>query len=142
MTESRFRDVFNADLANNLGNLARRIETIGAKAGHVPKAAADVDAPEGYHKAMEEYRFHDAIASLWAVATDLNQRIEEVKPWVLQKEERTEELSRFLDETIAGLATIGHWLSPFMPNTAERLRAMFEPGKVIDRGDPLFPRLP
>ena len=141
-SESRFRDVFNADLANNLGNLARRIETIGAKAGHVPKAAAHVDAPEGYHKAMEEYRFHDAIASLWAVATDLNQRIEEVKPWVLQKEDRTEELSRFLDETIAGLATIGHWLSPFMPNTAERLRAMFEPGKVIDRGDPLFPRLP
>ena len=43
--------------------------------------------------------------------------------------------------SLDGLATIGQWLSPFMPDTAERLRAMFEPGKAIERGDPLFPRL-
>ena len=141
-SESRFHDVFNADLANNLGNLARRIETLGAKAGHVSKAAAAPDAPDGYHEAMEEYRFHDAIAVLWAVATDLNQRIEEVKPWILQKEGRTDELSDFLDEMIDGLGTIGRWLTPFMPKSAERLQAMFEPGKVIVRSEPLFPRLP
>ncbi len=141
-SEERFHDVFNADLANNLGNLARRIETIGAKAGHVSKAAAAPQAPEGFHEAMEQYKFHDALSTLWGIATKLNQRVEEVKPWVLQKEGKTEELASFLDETIEGLRTIGYWLTPFMPQTAERLSAMFEEGKTIERGDPLFPRLP
>ncbi|MDK1021312.1 MAG: methionine--tRNA ligase [Candidatus Hydrogenedentes bacterium] len=140
-SESRFHDVFNADLANNLGNLARRIETIGEKAGHVPKPAATPEAPEGYHEAMEDYRFHDAMAALWAVATNLNQRIEKVKPWALQKEGKKDELAVFLDEMIAGLGIIGHWLTPFMPGTAERLQSMFKEGKAIKRGDPLFPRL-
>ena len=140
-SESRFHEVFNADLANNLGNLARRIETIGERAGHVPKPPATPEAPNGYHEAMEDYRFHDAMAALWAVATNLNQRIEEVKPWALQKEGKQDELAEFLDEMIAGLRIISHWLIPFMPGTAERLQNMFKAGRAIERGEPLFPRL-
>ena len=71
----------------------------------------------------------------------MNQRVEEVKPWILQKEGKTEELSQFLNESIEGLRTIGHWLKPFMPETADRLEATFEAGKAIERGEPLFPRL-
>lgn len=140
-SETRFKEVYNADLANNLGNLARRIETIGAKAGYTPCAETDQDAPEGYHQAMADYRFNDALATLWRVATDLNQRIEEVKPWVLAKESRDDELSVFLDEMIVGLRLIGKWLVPFLPETGERLSVMFQSGAPIEQSDPLFPRL-
>ena len=78
---------------------------------------------------------------MWAVATNLNQRSEKVKPWARQKEGKKDELAVFLDEMIAGLGIIGHWLTPFMPGTAERLQSMFKEGKAIKRGDPLFPRL-
>lgn len=139
--EARFQEVYNADLANNLGNLARRVETIGAKAGHTPKDEAVGDAPEGYIQAMNDYRFNDAIATLWSIASDMNQRIEEVKPWVLAKEGRDDELAAFLDEMIAGLRRIGHWLTPFLPETAARLLDMFQPGTPIRSTDPLFPRL-
>lgn len=140
-SETRFKEVYNADLANNLGNLARRVETIGAKAGHTPVTESDSEAPEGYHAAMDDYRFNDALATLWSVATDLNQRIEEVKPWVLAKEGRDEELGQFLDEMIVGLRRIGHWLTPFLPETAQRLTDMFRSGAKIQSTDPLFPRL-
>lgn len=140
-SETRFREVFNADLANNLGNLARRVETIGAKAGHVPKEAGELLAPAGFHEAMEGYRFNEALGALWSVASDLNQRIEQVKPWVLQKEGQTDALAQFLDEMIEGLRVIAYWLSPFMPTTAKRLGDMFEAGRPIERGEPLFPRL-
>lgn len=139
--QERFHEVYNADLANNLGNLARRIETIGAKAGHVPTEDAPGDAPEGYHEAMADYRFNAAIATLWSSATDLNQRIEEVKPWVLAKQGEDEALGTFLDEMIAGLRVIGHWALPFIPDTSEKLLAMFQGGKAMERGEPLFPRL-
>ena len=140
-SESRFKEIYNADLANNLGNLARRVETIGAKAGHVTAELEVPEAPQGYHEAMGDYRFHDAASTLWRIATDLNQRIEEVKPWVLQKAEKDAELAEFLDEMIVGLRMIGHWLLPFMPDTSRRLLDMFEPGQRIERGEPLFPRL-
>ena len=42
-------DVYNADLANNLGNLTRRVETIGEKAGYTPKEHGDLAAPDGSH---------------------------------------------------------------------------------------------
>ncbi|MFP6582348.1 MAG: methionine--tRNA ligase [Candidatus Hydrogenedentota bacterium] len=140
-SETRFREVYNADLANNLGNLARRVETIGAKAGHTPFAETDQEAPEGYHEAMADYRFNDALATLWRAATDLNQRIEEVKPWVLAKESRDDELAVFLDEMIVGLRKIGTWLVPFLPETGDRLADMFRSGTPIGQSDPLFPRL-
>ena len=140
-SESRFQEVYNADLANNLGNLARRVETIGAKAGHVVRDAPVGDAPEGYHEAMADYRFNDALATLWSLASHLNQRIEEVKPWELAKRGKTDDLAEFLDEMILGLRRIGYWLEPFLPGTAAKLSALFTPGETIERGDPLFPRL-
>ncbi len=139
--DARFRELYNADLANNLGNLARRIETIGAKAAHVPQPATPPPAPAGYHEAMAEFRFQDAAATLWAIATDLNQRIETVKPWELQKQNKTAELSAFLDEMIAALRVVGHWLEPFLPQTSAKLARLFRAGAPMERGDPLFPRL-
>jgi methionyl-tRNA synthetase len=140
-SETRFVDVFNADLANNLGNLARRIETIGGKAGFVPEDSPLDPAPAGYHEAMADWRFNEAIAALWRVCADLNQRIEEIKPWELQKAGNTAELDTFLREMVAELRKIGHWLAPFMPGTAERIARLFAPGRAIERGEPLFPRL-
>ena len=140
-SDERFREVFNADLANNLGNLARRVETIGAKADHVPQPVAEPEAPAGFHEAMADYKFNDALASLWSIATDLNVRIEEVKPWELQKQDKHDEVAAFLDEMIAGLRVIGHFLQPFMPQTAENLLNMFPEGTAMERGEPLFPRL-
>ncbi len=133
--------MYNADLANNIGNLARRIETIGAKAAHVPSDTPLPEAPAGYHEAMAEYRFNEAAVVLLGLASDLNQRIEAVKPWELQKEGKTDELAAFLDEMILQLRVLGHWLQPFMPETSARLETMFSPGAAIVRGEPLFPRL-
>jgi methionyl-tRNA synthetase len=140
-SESRFEELYNADLANNLGNLARRIETIGAKAGFVPDPTTTPDAPAGYHEAMADWRFNDAVASIWSVATTLNQEIETVKPWELQKNGRDEELGEFLERMIVELRRIAHWLEPFMPETASRIQWMFRENEPIERSEPLFPRL-
>ena len=140
--EDRFRDVYNADLANNLGNLARRIETLAEKAAFTPPPPpAEPRAPEGFHEAMAEYRFNEALAALWNEADALNQRIEEVRPWDLQKQGDADKLSAFLEEMIEGVRIIAHWLEPFMPDAANRMKASFNEGPV-KRGEPLFPRLP
>lgn len=139
-SETRFREVYNADLANNLGNLARRIETLAVKAGYTaPEPQGAPEAPGGYHAAMKDFRFNDALATLWGLATVMNGRIEEVKPWELQKQGRDGELKAFLDEMVTGIRCIAYWLQPFLPGTAGKLDAIFR-GKV-EKSDALFPRL-
>ena len=141
-SEKRFREIYNVDLANNLGNLSRRVETIGEKAGYsLPPSEGVPDAPPGFHEAMADCRFHDAIGCLWAVATTLNQRVEELKPWELQKQGRTAEVKAFLGEMVQGLRVLAYWLEPFMPGTAGKLAAVYAPGRKLVRSEPLFPRL-
>ena len=140
-SEERFRDVFNADLANNLGNLARRAETLCEKAGYTPPITENPPAaPSGYHEAMAIYQFNDAIGALWSLADHLNQRIEAERPWDLQKQGEIGKLHAFLDELVTGLRRIAWWLEPFMPEKAQKLQQSLNAG-TVQRGDPLFPRL-
>jgi methionyl-tRNA synthetase len=139
--EERLVALYNTDLANNFGNLVRRIETVAETAGYLINASEVPEATSGFHGAMKDFRFHDALSALWSVMTVLNQRIDRAKPWEMQKQGKDQQLREFLDETVKGLRSIAYWLEPFMPATAQTLRESFGAGKSLKRNAPLFPRL-
>jgi methionyl-tRNA synthetase len=139
--EERLIALYNTDLANNFGNLVRRVETVAETAGYITNASEVPEAPSGFHDAMNDFRFHDALSTLWSIMTALNQRIDRAKPWEMQKQGKDQKLREFLDETVRELRTIAYWLEPFMPATAEALRESFGAGKFLKRNAPLFPRL-
>ena len=140
-SEERLIALYNTDLANNFGNLVRRVETVAETAGYVIQASEIPEAPSGFHDAMKDFRFHDALSTLWSVMTVLNQRIDRAKPWEMQKQGKDQQLREFLDETVRGLRTIIYWLEPFMPATAQKLCETLQAGKPLTRSSPLFPRL-
>jgi methionyl-tRNA synthetase len=140
-SEERLISLHNTDLANNFGNLVRRVETVAETAGYILNASETPEAPSGFHDAMRDFRFHDALSALWSVADDLNQRIDRAKPWEMQKRVEDQQLRGFLDEAVNGLRSIAYWLVPFMPATAARLRESLFGQKPLKRGAPLFPRL-
>jgi methionyl-tRNA synthetase len=140
-SEDRLITLYNTDLANNLGNLVRRVETVAETADYVIQASEVPEAPFGFHDAMKDFRFHDALSALWSVANVLNQRIDRAKPWEMQKQGEDQKLRGFLDEAVKGLRSITYWLEPFMPLTATKLRESFFSTKMLKRGAPLFPRL-
>ena len=140
-SEERLVAAYNTDLANNFGNLVRRVETVAETAGYVTKPTESPEAPSGFHDAMKDFRFHDALSALWSVMTVLNQRIDRVKPWEMQKHGKNQQLREFLDETVTELRSIAYWLQPFMPGTAVRLQESVFGEKPLKRDAPLFPRL-
>jgi methionyl-tRNA synthetase len=140
-SEERLIALYNTDLANNFGNLVRRVETVAETAGYITNASEIPEAPSGFHEAMKELRFHDALIALWSVATVLNQQIDRAKPWEMHKQGKDQQLHEFLDETFRGLRSIAYWLEPFMPATAQALCESFGGGKFLKRNAPLFPRL-
>ncbi len=140
--EKRVRELYNSDLANNLGNLIRRIETLGEKAAYVlHNEHTTPAAPNGYHEALHEFRFHDAVAALWGIATAINQDIDRTKPWELQKHGKHRELERFLNYAVSQVRRLSYWLEPFLPEISHTITTRFHGGKLLKQGEPLFPRL-
>src|SRR5438067_7537888 len=89
----------NADLANDLGNLASRASTliVNFAGGVVPAvgapaaeegavAAAFARTLKGAGEAMDEFAFHRALAALWEFVAVVNRYVDTSAPWELKKD--------------------------------------------------------
>ena len=138
----RLHSVYNADLANELGNLVQRTASmitkyLGGKIGKVEPHSHDASR---YHEAMSNLRFDKALEDVWERVKGLNQLIEEEKPWVLAKED-PEHLTEVLSHVVSDLLQISGLLLPFLPTAGVKIAKTFEGGVVHPEVGILFPRI-
>jgi len=137
----RMERVYNADLANDLGNLVQRVAVMITRyfdgvIGELPKHSHDVNP---YEEAMADLRFDKALEEVWLLVRGLNQFLEEEKPW--QKANTDNEgLSEVLHHAVSDLNQIAMLLLPFLPTTAEKIVATFADGRVHPEVGILFPK--
>ncbi len=123
----------NADLANDLGNLAQRSLSMIAKgcAGQVPPKGALTEAdtvllaavhalPEKLRGHMQDYALHEMLNEIWAVTGDANRYFAAQEPWKLAK---TDPVRRdtVLHVTAELLRVVGICCQPFVPRAAAKL---------------------
>jgi methionyl-tRNA synthetase len=129
-TWQRFDDIYNAELANDLGNLANRTLSMVHKYtdGTVPsgeEAALDARAAkalDAYRQAMDAYLLHQGAAAALELAGAANAFIEEKAPWRLAKDpSQAAELDSTLASLARTLARLAVMLSPFMPGKCDEL---------------------
>jgi len=143
-SESRLKDVYNADLANNLGNLVARVAKL-CETSHFSQTAqagtkrTHITSSNDYENALKEYRFNDALAYVWQKITALNQYIDQEKPWNLQKNDDPR-IKDVLAHCVDQLQEIGVLLQPFLPQTAEKILMQFSK-QTISMEPSLFPRI-
>jgi len=126
---------YNAELANELGNLFSRAlsMTHRYRGGEVPAwseaAAADFQrlaegVVEDYTKAMDELSFDVGLQALWRSVQAANRYVEEQKPWELAKrgEEGATELDSCLRVLLEVLRLCSLLCVPFMPTKAAEMR--------------------
>jgi methionyl-tRNA synthetase len=123
----------NADLANDLGNLAQRSLTmIGRNCGAVlpqpgPFTASDqgllasADAMiAAARRAMETQQLHQVLNVVWTVIAEANRYFAGEAPWSLAKTDR-ERMNTVLYVTAEVLRQVAILVQPFMPSAAAKL---------------------
>jgi methionyl-tRNA synthetase len=147
-TDAAFVGRYNADLANDLGNLVSRALTMASRYcdGKVPAGpqlratgpsgdfteifAASVGADGGGLAARllaryEQIDFSGALTEIWSWVGQFNQAIVQVEPWTLAKDPaRRGALDAFLYRLVEGVRLIGVLASPVMPRAARRIFGM------------------
>jgi methionyl-tRNA synthetase len=123
----------NADLANDLGNLAQRSLSMIAKNcdGRVPacgalnaedKALLDATAALlGECRSMHEtYAINRALDAIWKVVADANRYFAAQAPWALKKTDPAR-METVLYVTAEVLRQVGILIQPYMPASAGKL---------------------
>jgi methionyl-tRNA synthetase len=122
-----FEKSYNADLANNLGNLVNRVTSMahryrgGVLKGPGVAAAGGVEARRSYREAMERYELSRGAASVMSCVDQANQLIASREPWKLAKAGDDRALDAVLWDASEALRLAAVLLAPFMPASSEEI---------------------
>ncbi|OGK34168.1 methionine--tRNA ligase [Candidatus Roizmanbacteria bacterium RIFCSPLOWO2_01_FULL_37_13] len=134
-SHSRMKEIYNSDLANELGNLASRITNLASNDILVFKQQSDQQWNNETIKLFDNFQFNKILENIWQDIKSLNKSIDDFSPWNKKPIER----KVFLLQSINKLKSIGIRLQPFLPETAEKIIKASQ-GK-IKKIEQLFPRL-
>lgn len=130
-SERRFKELYNSDLANGLGNLVARV----AKLCEMNAVKVDQTTPSFVSTDyLSRYEFSLALEELWKDIRKLDVEINTDKPWEIKDAEK-------LKHYVIQLKKIAVALQPFLPDTAQKILGQFK-GPAVKTASPLFPRLP
>ncbi|MDR1400803.1 MAG: methionine--tRNA ligase [Endomicrobium sp.] len=121
---------YNADLANNLGNLISRTIKMVEKYFNFQVSRITVNLQlarkvavvlrKSFAESMDDMQFHKAAEVLKGVITLINRQIEIDAPWKLFKVD-TKKLSSCVSSYLQAICIIAIYLLPFMPTSSERI---------------------
>ncbi len=137
-TPERFKEAYNANLVNGLGNLVSRI---------MKMAETNLDSPvqipepksfdDEFTKALDEFRFDNAMDFVWKRIGELDAKIQETQPFKVVKEDK-EKAQEIIKSLVVDLYWIARLLNPFMPETSEKIKNLVKENKFPET--PLFGR--
>ncbi len=123
----------NADLANDLGNLAQRSLSMIAKncEGQMPTPGPLSETDEAFlrnvdgllavtREAMDSQALHRVLEAVWAVVADANRYFAAAEPWALRKTD-PERMATVLYVTAEAVRQVAILTQPFMPTAASSL---------------------
>lgn len=137
-SERRFKEIYNADLANGLGNTVARIAKLAENSKlRFKETPLDDILSEAENKALQDFWFEVIKNFLTVNLQVIDRHIDQHAPW-LEKDKN--QLQTVLQEEIDEMRKLARKLQIFLPNTAEKILEQFK-GPTIKSQPPLFPRL-
>lgn len=143
-TWEKFENAYNNELGNELGNLVQRVASMINRyqqgvIGDLPRPKHDDGA---FHAEMHDLHLDRALENIWLSVRNLNGYLEDVKPWEIAKNpDDADHLQEVLAYAAGSLTQIANQLWPFLPQTSETIKKIFEGGTVTPYKGVLFPKI-
>lgn len=162
-SEHHFREIYNAELANDLGNLVSRVTALVSQqeGGQVPKGTADRALAEHVAQTHHElanllgdFAIAQATQKLHQLVSTANKFIDAKQPYKQQGQALADSLYTLVQ--LLGHLSLLYW--PFIPDSAEKLQQQLglkamgwdkqsllkwekvPPDRKVSKGKPLFPK--
>lgn len=137
ITLEKFKEAYNANLANGLGNLVARVMKMSEEYLATRNLKPETyELPGEYKKFMENLELNRVMDFIWDKISALDLRIQETQPFKLIKTDE-KKAKEIINELVLDLGEIALLLRPFMPETAEKITKAIEVNKMPE---PLFLR--
>ena len=144
-TYEKFEQRYNADLAGGVGNLVARVLGISSKIDFKEsKPSKNIiekvkETKVKYAVLLEEFKFNEALISIWELISHCDKYINEEKLWETPSTpRRASKKMEVVSDLFYAIKEMGNLLLPFIPETAERIIKAVEDKK----SENLFPRIP
>jgi methionyl-tRNA synthetase len=133
--ETRFVNIVNADLANDLGNLLNRTLGMVKKycQGNLPPLTSNeipddnplkkigINLSERVKISYHNYRFALACEEILTLIRACNKYIDESAPWSLYKQKKQREVEQILYSVLESVRLSAYLLSPIIPNLSNKI---------------------
>ncbi|MBI4359407.1 MAG: methionine--tRNA ligase [Candidatus Nealsonbacteria bacterium] len=138
-SESKLKEVYNTDLAGGLGNLVARVITLSSKfkiqsskLANPELAMAVEEMKQKVGKAMQEFKFNEALLAIWQLIAFCDRYIDKTKPW-----EEKEQSKQVIGDLLLVIGAVADSLVPFLPETSAKIQQQL----LTNKKENLFPRL-
>lgn len=136
---TRFRERYESDLANGLGNIVVRLTDMIEKFGII-WPSKKVDKSSLLSDSLDLFNFAAPLQISIGKITGINQTIQQQKPWELFKAGNAKEVQNLLGELANELLHITYLIESYMPETVKAIQQTLMADKIT-KAAPLFPRL-
>lgn len=137
ITLDKFKEVYNANLANGLGNLVSRVMKMAETYLDQPVKIPENTIPESFFESLEHFDVQKSADVIWYKITELDETIQRTAPFKLVKVEKEKAL-KIIEDLVLDVYTIARMLNPIMPLTMEKIKKAVKENKMPS--EPLFAR--
>lgn len=137
MTMQKFKEAYNANLANGLGNLVSRIMKMSSDNLAEPVEIPEWEDMSAYFSHLENFEINKATDYIWNEISQMDKFIQENQPFKVVKDDK-EKGKQIISDLIVRLYSVARMLNPILPQTSATIKSLIKENKTPDA--PLFVR--